>query len=173
MGEHATHDFIKEVTFKPIGIIHSEHKNNQTIPIQPVFACGCRGIAELLPEFEKGLKDIDGFSHLHLIYYMHKAGEPALIVKPYMGDQLRGVFATRSPKRPNPIGLSVVRLIGRDGGRLYLDNVDILDGTPLLDIKPFVARFDHRMNSRAGWLGPFKDELADLQESTRENKHDT
>jgi tRNA-Thr(GGU) m(6)t(6)A37 methyltransferase TsaA len=162
MNEHAKHDFIEEMTFKPIGIIHSEHKSNHAIPIQPVFACGCRGIAELLPEFEKGLKDIDGFSHLHLLYYMHKADAPALIVKPYLGDQLRGIFATRSPKRPNPIGLSVVRLIRRDGCRLYLDDVDILDGTPLLDIKPFVARFDHRMNSRNGWLGPFTDELANL-----------
>jgi tRNA-Thr(GGU) m(6)t(6)A37 methyltransferase TsaA len=120
-------------------------------------------VAELRAEFEEALKDLDGFSHLHLIYCFHRAGEPALLVKPHLGNTLRGVFATRSPRRPNPIGLSVVRLIRREGTRLHLEELDILDGTPLLDIKPFIDSVDHRKASRAGWLEAFKPEMASLK----------
>lgn len=142
-----------EIFFQPIGIIHSDHKDPAVMPRQPIFAQGCQGIAELFPEFEEGLQDVEGFSHLHLIFYFHQAAEAPLIVKPLLGGPLRGVFATRSPQRPNPIGLSIVRLIKREGARLFLDEVDILDGTPLLDIKPFVASWDNREDSKSGWLG--------------------
>jgi tRNA-Thr(GGU) m(6)t(6)A37 methyltransferase TsaA len=142
----------EEIIFRPIGIIHSDHHDTMQVPRQPIFARGCKGVAELFPEYEEGLKDIEGFSHLHLIFYFHQAEKASLIVKPFVGDRLRGVFATRAPHRPNHLGLSLVRLIRREGHRLYLDEVDILDGTPLLDIKPFVASYDNRNEAREGWL---------------------
>lgn len=145
-----------EIVLRPIGIIRSPHTGSAEVPIQPIFAHGCTGVAELRPEFEEGLSDLDGFSHLHLIYCFHRAGEPALRVRPCLGGPMRGVFATRSPRRPNAIGLSVVRLVRREGTRLHLDDVDVLDGTPLLDIKPFAAWMDHRGDSRAGWLEAFE-----------------
>ena len=156
-------EYGQQIILRPIGIIRSPHRGSGGVPVQPVYARGCTGVAELRPEFEEGLRDLEGFSHLHLIYCFHKAGESALVVKPYLGKTLRGVFATRSPRRPNPIGLSVVRLIRREGTRLHLDELDILDGTPLLDIKPFIASVDNRKASRAGWLEAFKPEMASLK----------
>jgi tRNA-Thr(GGU) m(6)t(6)A37 methyltransferase TsaA len=153
----------EEIVLRPIGVIRSPYKGPGGVPIQPVYAHECTGVAELRPEFEEGLRDLDGFSHLHLIYCFHKTGESALVVKPYLGNTLRGVFSTRSPRRPNPIGLSVVRLIRREGTRLHLQELDILDGTPLLDIKPFIANVDNRSASRAGWLEAFDNEMAELK----------
>lgn len=162
-NSHREQSSAQEIAFRPIGIIRSVHREPASVPIQPIFARGCTGVAELWPEFQEGLKDLDGFSHLHLIYHFHKAGEAALTVRPYLGNDLRGVFATRSPRRPNRIGLSIVRLVRREGTRLFLDEVDILDGTPLLDIKPFVASMDNRRYCREGWLGAFRKEMADLK----------
>ncbi len=139
------------ITYRPIGIIRSPHQKPEETPIQPAYARGCPGRAEVFPEFADGLRDLEGFSHLYLIFHLHRAGPAKLLVKPFLQDVDRGVFATRSPRRPNPIGLSIVRLVGREGSVLLLKDLDILDGTPLLDIKPYTAKFDGIKTTRNGW----------------------
>jgi len=139
------------IIFTPIGVIRSEHVVAQQTPIQPVYAKGCKGRVELFPEYAEGLRDLEGFSHIYLIFHFNQAGPVQLIVKPFLQDTARGVFSTRAPCRPNGIGLSIVELIGREGNVLLLDGVDILDGTPLLDIKPYTAKFDRLKTSRNGW----------------------
>ena len=139
------------VTYEPIGVIRSEHVAAKRTPIQPAYAEGCKGWVELSPELEDGLRDLEGFSHVYLIYHMHRAGPPKLVVRPFLDDADRGVFATRAPCRPNPIGLSVVELVRREGRVLYVDGLDVLDGTPLLDIKPYAAKFDCIEGTRNGW----------------------
>lgn len=148
------------IIYRPIGLIRSEHTVAEKTPIQPVYAQGCPGRAEVFPEFADGLMDLDGFSHVYLIYSFHRAGPARLSVKPFLQDVERGVFATRAPCRPNPIGLSIVRLLRREGNVLHLDGVDILDGTPLLDIKPYIARFDHIETTRNGWQDEVDEETA-------------
>lgn len=132
-------------------MIRSPHTRAEDTPIQPTFAQGIPGRVEILPEYESGLRDIDGFSHVYLLYVFDRAAPAKLEVTPYLDDQSRGVFATRAPCRPNPLGLSLVRLVRRDGRVLHIEDVDILDGTPLLDIKPYVSRFDVREGARCGW----------------------
>ena len=122
------------------------------MPIQPTGAGGICGTVEVFPEFAPGLKDLDGFSHIILLYHFHRSGAPELVVEPFLDSQPRGVFATRAPKRPKPIGISVVRLTKIVANILHIENVDILDGTPLLDIKPYVPAFDHHQVERFGWL---------------------
>ena len=140
------------IVYKPIGIIRSPFKKPDGMPIQPSGAHVVPGVVEVDPIYEKGLKDLEGFSHIILIYHFHKSEGFALEVVPFLDDQPRGVFATRAPKRPNPLGLSVVRLIKVKGHILEIENVDVLDRTPLLDIKPFVPDFDTYENVRTGWL---------------------
>ena len=147
-------------TFGPIGIIHSPHDSADHVPIQPVYAAGVAGTAEVFPQFEEGLADLEGFSHVWLIYVFDRAGSAQLMVKPYLDDVPRGVFATRAPCRPNPLGLSLVRLVLRRGRILHLQDVDILDGTPLLDIKPYVGRFDIREHARCGWQDKVDEHVA-------------
>ena len=147
-------------TFRPIGVIHSPHVKPEDTPIQPSFAVGIEGTVEVFPEFAEGLKDIEGFSHIYLLYPFDRAGEPSLLVKPFLQDTLRGVFATRAPRRPNGIGMSLVRLLGRDGAVLRVSDVDVLDGTPLFDIKPFSPRFDRREDVQSGWMDDVDDETA-------------
>ena len=141
-----------KITYKPIGIIHSPFKEPKGTPIQPSAAKDIEGMVEVFPQYEKGLKDIKGFSHIILIYHFHLSKSYTLEVKPFMDDKLHGLFATRAPARPNPIGLSVVRLIRVDKNNLYIKDVDIVDGTPLLDIKPFVSEFSTEDIIRKGWL---------------------
>ena len=141
-----------KIEFEPIGIVHSPFKEPHGMPIQPAGAEGIRGTVEVFEEFKPGLKDLDGFSHIILIYFLHLSRGFSLEVVPFMDTELRGVFATRAPKRPNPIGLSIVRLISIDDGILKIENVDIVDGTPLLDIKPYVPEFDSQVEVRTGWL---------------------
>jgi tRNA-Thr(GGU) m(6)t(6)A37 methyltransferase TsaA len=136
---------------RAIGVIHSPHTEAERTPIQPAYARGIRGSAEIFPAYADGLLDLEGFSHIHLIYYLHRAGEPRLIIQPFLEDTPHGIFATRGPNRPNPLGLSIVRLVGREDNVLHLEDVDILDGTPLLDIKPYVTRFDIREDVQDGW----------------------
>lgn len=157
-----------KIFFKPIGFIRSEHKHPDKTPIQPVFAKGCLGRAEIFPEYEKGLKDVEGFSHLCLIYHFHKNRSKKMIVRPFLENNKHGIFATRSPARPNAIGFSVVRLIRREGPVLHLEDVDMLDGTPILDIKPFIRRFDFRENTTDGWQENMTDREAALR--SRRNK---
>ncbi len=150
----------RPVTFTPIGVIHSPHTDPSRTPIQPVFAKGVRGTVEVLPEHAEGLADVVGFSHLHLLYWFDRSGPATLRVVPFLDDVARGVFATRAPNRPNPIGLSVVRLVERRGALLVVEDVDILDGTPLLDIKPYVTRFDRREPLSEGWQEAVDDDVA-------------
>ena len=139
------------ISYRAIGVIRSGHAVTDQTPIQPVYARGCQGEVEIFPEFAEGLRDLDGFSHIYLVYHFHRSGPAKLVVKPFLQDVDRGVFATRAPCRPNPIGLSIVELSCREGNVLHVNNVDILDGTPLLDIKPYTARFDQIRTARNGW----------------------
>ena len=139
------------ITFFPIGVVRSEHTVAKETPIQPAYAKGCRGRVEILSQFAEGLRDLEGFSHLYLIVHLHQADPAKLVVKPFLQDVERGLFATRAPCRPNAIGLSIVELISIDGLVLHLDGVDILDNTPLLDIKPYCAKFDCIAQTRNGW----------------------
>lgn len=148
------------VVYRPIGVIRTGHTDAGRTPIQPVYAQGCPGRVEVFPEFQDGLADIEGFSHVYLIYHFDRAGPARLRVKPYLDNVERGVFATRAPCRPNAIGLSVVELVSREGNILNLDGLDVLDGTPLLDIKPYTARFDRIETARNGWQDEIDEEAA-------------
>jgi tRNA-Thr(GGU) m(6)t(6)A37 methyltransferase TsaA len=141
-----------KIEFTPIGIIHSPFMEPEGMPIQPPGAAGVKGTVELLEDFHSGLKDLDGFSHIILLYHFHRSRGFNLHVVPFMDSEPRGLFATRAPKRPNPIGFSVVQLDKIEDGVLYIRDVDILDGTPLLDIKPYVPEFDAQVETRTGWL---------------------
>ncbi len=143
---------MKEIKYRPIGIIHSPFKEAIGTPIQPSAARDVKGTVELFPEYSEGLKDLDGFSHIILLYNFHLAKNVSLRVKPFMDEDFHGVFATRSQSRPNPIGISVVRLIRVEENTLHISDVDIIDGTPLLDLKPYVPEFDVRDTIRIGWL---------------------
>jgi len=143
---------MNEIKYKPIGAIHSPFKEPKGIPIQPAGAQGIDGTVELFPEYTEGLKDVEGFSHLILIYHFHLSKESPLKVKPYMDNKVHGVFAMRGPSRPNSIGISIVRLVRVEGNILHIQDIDIVDGTPLLDIKPYVPEFDIREVEKTGWL---------------------
>jgi tRNA-Thr(GGU) m(6)t(6)A37 methyltransferase TsaA len=140
------------IHYTPIGIVRSPFTDIAGMPVQPSAANGVRGSIILQNEYFAGLRDIEGFSHLILIYHLHLVRDFALSVKPFLDNDEHGIFATRAPKRPNPIGLSVVRLVARDEATLEIENVDILDGTPLLDLKPYVPQFDAPENARIGWF---------------------
>jgi tRNA-Thr(GGU) m(6)t(6)A37 methyltransferase TsaA len=141
-----------EIIFRPIGTVHSPYKEPAGTPIQPSAAVGSPGTVELLTEYADGLQDLEGFSHLYLLYFCHLAHKFSLKVQPFLDTHLRGLFATRAPARPNSIGLSVVQLERIEGTILHVRDVDIVDGTPLLDIKPYVPRFDERPGARTGWM---------------------
>ena len=139
-------------TYVPIGTVHSPFSDIAGMPIQPSGARGIRGSIEIRQEFVVGLRDLEEFSHLILIYALHRCNGYFLEVKPFLDPQPHGIFATRAPKRPNAIGLSIVRLVGIQGNMLEIEDVDILDGTPLLDIKPYVPAFDSYCGAKAGWF---------------------
>ena len=141
-----------KIEFAPIGIIHSPFIEIEGMPIQPPGASGVKGTVEVFEDFTPGLKDLDGFSHVILLYCFHTSHGFNLRIVPFMDSVPRGLFATRAPRRPNPIGFSVVQLDKIEDGVLHIQNVDILDGTPLLDIKPYVPEFDTQMEVRTGWL---------------------
>ena len=140
------------IEFKPIGVIHTPFKEPKGTPIQPKAGKGIRGVVELQPEYVDGLADLQNFSHIILIYHLHLSRGFKLKVVPYLDDEERGLFATRAPRRPNAIGLSVVRLDKIEKNKLYVRDIDIIDGTPLLDIKPYVPEFDVRAADKKGWL---------------------
>ena len=139
--------------FIEIGKIYSEFKNLSNMPIQPTSDKATKGKIIIKEKYAEGLKDLDGFSHIIVIYFFHKVKEHKLIVKPFMDDIKRGIFATRAPVRPNPIGLSIVEIEKIEGNTIYIKNVDMLDQTPVLDIKPFICDFDlPKNNIKIGWL---------------------
>ena len=140
-----------KIELKQIGIIHSPFKTKEETPIQP-FKSEAMGRVEVFKDFEEGLEGIEQFSHLILVYYFHKIKDERLKVKPYLVDDIYGVYATRHPHRPNHIGISTVRLLKREGKTLQVKNIDIVDGSPLLDIKPYVSVFDRREGVKDGWL---------------------
>ena len=143
---------MNEIRYRPIGVVHSPFKETRGTPIQATAAKDVSGIVELFPEYAEGLKDIEGFSHIFLIYSFHLSRQSPLIITPYLEDEEHGVFATRAPSRPNSIGISVVRLTKVTENILHVKDLDIVDGTPLLDIKPYVPEFDIREKARKGWL---------------------
>jgi len=157
------------IELKPIGIIHTRFTKPEGMPIQPTGAVGIRGTIELCNEYHAGLKDLEGFSHIILLYHFHRSQGFNLQVVPFMDSELRGLFATRAPKRPNPIGISVVQLVKIENGVLHIQNVDIMDGTPLLDIKPYVPEFDSPQDIRTGWLGQSKKTVSDRKSDDRFN----
>ena len=134
----------------PIGVIHSPFNKKDQMPIQASRSQAI-GLVEVHPEYADGLMDIEGFSHIYLFYAFHRSNGYNLRVKPFLDDQERGLFATRYPRRPNPLGISIVRLVFRQDNALTVEGIDVLDGTPLLDIKPYVPDFDYRANARVGW----------------------
>jgi tRNA-Thr(GGU) m(6)t(6)A37 methyltransferase TsaA len=142
----------KSIQYHPIGMIHSPYQSLVGMPIQPSGAEGVRGRIILDSQFVSGLQDLEGFSHLILIYHFHRSLDHSLVVQPFLDEVPHGVFATRAPRRPNPIGFSVVRLISIQSDIIEIENVDILDGTPLLDIKPYIPGIDQPETVRIGWL---------------------
>jgi tRNA-Thr(GGU) m(6)t(6)A37 methyltransferase TsaA len=140
------------IKYHPIGVIHSPYESLIGMPIQPSGAEGAKGKIILDRQLVPGLQDLEGFSHLILIYHFHRSPDPSLVVKPFLDEIPHGIFATRAPRRPNSIGFSVVRLIRIESNIVEIENVDLLDGTPLLDIKPYIPIFDHPSIVRVGWL---------------------
>jgi tRNA (adenine37-N6)-methyltransferase len=132
--------------------LHTPFKTLEGIPIQPAGAKGIQGNLELYPEYQEGLKDLEGFSHIIILFHFHKVKTVKLQAKSFLDTQLRGIFAIRGPPRPNPIGLSIVKLVKIDENNLILENVDMLDGTPVLDIKPYIPKFDSIEGAKAGWI---------------------
>lgn len=150
-----------------IGTIHSPFTSLEGMPIQPVGASSIKGTIDVFEAYVDGLQDLDSFSHIMLLYLFHRSQGFKLKVLPFMDSEARGVFATRAPKRPNPIGLSIVRLEKVEGNVLYIENVDILDGTPLLDIKPYVPDFDPQGEIRTGWLDKTSKTALDKRSDSR------
>jgi tRNA-Thr(GGU) m(6)t(6)A37 methyltransferase TsaA len=157
------------IKFNSIGIIHSPFKDLEGMPIQPIGARGIKGKINLNGEYKSGLKDLEGFSHIILIYHLHLSKDHKLEVKPFLDTQKRGVFATRAPKRPNPIGMSVVRLNKIESSTIFISNVDIVDGTPLLDIKPYIPHFDTLEDDKIkiGWFEDKYHEAVDKKSDRR------
>ncbi len=140
------------IVMHPIGVIGSPYKDAKGTPIQGVFADRTEAWVEVKDKYVPGLKDLDGFSHAILLYYFHKSDREEIVSKPYLEDREHGIFAIRGPHRPNHIGISVVKIKKVEGNRLYFTEVDVLDGTPVLDIKPCVKQFDSRESATSGWI---------------------
>ena len=160
---------METVEYKPIGVIHSPFKDLEGMPIQPIGAQGIKGEIHLKEEYKEGIIDLEGFSHVILIYHFHLSHGYQLKVKPFLDEEKRGVFATRAPKRPNPIGISVVRLEKVERNILHISNVDIVDGTPLLDIKPYIPYFDLGKSEKVtiGWFEDKYNEAANKKSDNR------
>jgi len=152
---------------KPIGIIHSPYNSIKDMPIQPKGALEVEGYVIVDEEYVAGLQDLDGFSHIYLLYSFHEAKRIELRVKPFMDEQTRGVFATRSPLRPNHIGISIVKLIRVEGNKLFVRGIDVLDKTPLLDIKPYIEKFDAVQESVSGWQQASDEEIRKKRSDNR------
>jgi tRNA-Thr(GGU) m(6)t(6)A37 methyltransferase TsaA len=142
-----------QIEFCPIGTIRTPFQERQGMPIQGALFPENRGTVEIDQEYAEGLKDIEGFSHLILLYSFHKSNGYDLVARPFLDDQIHGIFTIRGPRRPNPIGMTVVRLIKREKNILHIAGVDMIDGTPLLDIKPYFPDVDAHPDAKTGWMG--------------------
>ncbi|NMC54163.1 MAG: tRNA (N6-threonylcarbamoyladenosine(37)-N6)-methyltransferase TrmO [Chloroflexi bacterium] len=156
-----------EITYHPIGVIHSPFTDLKQMPIQPTGRSSAPGTVEVFSEFAEGLKDLGGFSHLILVYHFHQSRQVTLTVTPFLDSAPRGLFATRAPTRPNPIGISIIELVSIKANILQIANLDILDGTPLLDIKPYVPDFDRPAAARVGWLEETRQNLKSTHSDVR------
>jgi tRNA-Thr(GGU) m(6)t(6)A37 methyltransferase TsaA len=155
------------VFYQPVGVVRSPFTTLTGMPLQTVAARDVQCRIELDPRYAPGLRDLDGFSHLHVLTHLHLSRPSELEVVPFLDDQVRGVFATRSPRHPNPIGLSVVCLLAVEGAVLHVEGLDLIDGTPVLDLKPFVPAFDNRETDRIGWFGGKTDRVFELRADDR------
>jgi tRNA-Thr(GGU) m(6)t(6)A37 methyltransferase TsaA len=156
---------------EPIGILHTPYQRVEEMPVQPAGARGIAGWIELRPELVDGLDDLDGFSHIIVLYQFHRVGDVQLTVTPFLDNRPRGLFATRAPCRPNPIGLSILRLLRVDGDCLAVEDVDMLDQTPLLDLKPYVPAFDQPTGPvRDGWLATAAARISSVRSDERFKK---
>jgi tRNA-Thr(GGU) m(6)t(6)A37 methyltransferase TsaA len=161
---------MNDITYQSIGIINSPVKTKEDMPIQPTGDKGINGEIKIYSEFSEGLVDLDGFSHIILIYHLHLSTGSSLKVIPFMDNNSHGIFSTRSPKRPNPIGLSVVKLNKIEKNILFIENIDILDGPPLLDIKPFIPDVDCPNVDKLGWLEGKSDKMKNKKSDKRFNE---
>ena len=159
------------VTYQPIGYIRTAFRKVSKMPIQPCGAKGAKGVIELNHDLTPGLFDMEGFSHLILIYHFHLIKGHKLYVVPFMDDKPHGIFATRAPARPNPVGMSIVKLKKIENNLIYIEGVDMVDGTPLLDIKPFFTKYDNRLEAKAGWLEGKED--IDITKINSDNRFDS
>lgn len=155
------------MTLKPIGTIHTPYTNLEQMPIQPRGAADTLGTLIINPAYKEGLKDLDGFSHVYVLYHFHKATRSELLVTPFMDTEIRGVFATRSPLRPSHIGMSVTQIVSVQDNIVTLKGIDVLDGTPLLDIKPYIPQFDAVSNVKTGWMNKNKTEVSNTVSDSR------
>ena len=160
-----------KITYQSIGKIITNFNVGKGTPIQPTANGAGDGKIELFSEYLEGLKDLEGFSHIILLYHCHKAGKPSLLVKPFLDNKKHGIFSIRAPSRPNCIGLSIVHLIKIEKNILYIKDVDILNGTPLLDIKPYVPGFDQRENVKIGWLEMNLKNISSVEDDGRFSGH--
>jgi tRNA (adenine37-N6)-methyltransferase len=151
----------------PIGVINTPFDDLKGMPIQPSGALEIEGTLLIHPEYEQGLSDLEGFSHIIVLYQFHLSTGYDLVVTPFMDTQKRGLFSTRAPRRPNPIGLSIVELIGREKNRVFVRGIDVLNNTPLIDIKPYVPSFDVRAVTATGWLETAQKKAATLKSDDR------
>jgi len=156
-----------ELKYGTIGLVHSPFKDPNNVPIQAVASRGTKGTVEINPKYAEGLRDLEGFSHIILLYHFNLVKKCSLLVKPFLDDNLHGVFATRSPGRPNPIGISTVRLTKIENNILHIQDLDILDGTPLLDIKPYIPKFDYRRTTKIGWFAAKIEKLSTTKDDGR------
>lgn len=156
-----------KISYTPIGVVHSPFTSLKQMPIQPSCDHSTKGTIEVFDQYVKGLQDLDGFSHIILLYHLHKSRSFNLTVTPFLDSKPRGLFATRAPSRPNPIGISVLPLLRVDGNLLFVDKLDVLDGTPVLDIKPYVPEFDQQSEVRLGWLEHVKEKFQSQQSDDR------
>ncbi len=155
------------IKYTSIGTIHTPQKTKEGMPIQSVGAEGTKGNIKLKKKYMEGLLDLDGFSHIYLIYHFHKSKDFKLKVMPFLDDKLHGIFSTRAPQRPNSIGISVVKLISIKDNILEIENVDMIDGTPLLDIKPYISEFDIHDIERSGWIKKKTNKLNEIKSDDR------
>lgn len=154
-------------SISPIGYIHTPFEDLKGMPIQPSGAADVIGTIVIDKDYEQGLSDLEGFSHIILLYHFHQSKGYDLMVKPFLDDRKRGLFSTRAPRRPNPVGLSIVRLIKREGNRLTIKGIDVLNGTPLIDIKPYVPGFDTKEVTAVGWLENKQENAVSLKSDGR------